>query len=954
LRATFASADVPQSLPDDLTRMLSGYAAKPTREGHGLHDELCAIHSHHVDAHAHKLAAFVAVLNILRPALIAQEHLATWFHTVVVPFVDQPNTSRSAVEHAQHFVLDCLCYDTQGPDARERARASARLSSILLDALLLRTSPYTDSTSVSSQHHAARQLQSMLLAFARKNPHHFFSSVDKLLPDPDTRLQALTLLAAFLEHQHAHLYLVLQTTLVDHLLKCLMNDTATIVVSAALRCLIMLLPHIPATVASQLPMLFLIYSRCLCWEKFSASSTKAQRDLVTDDRVCRDSDSASDHEPDQASDPTWHILRALPDMPDLPESSAPELLHYFTYMYGLYPLNFMAYVRKPRKYLKNIDFPGADEFDLDQAVIRSRTEQFQRLHLLHPSFFTTTLEEELSENRWLKAEPCEVIAECHGLYAGEHPIFESPAPPPSAKLPAIPTLFSTTLDPSPIESPTLPIDPSEKPATPAADLVASKDLSYLQRELTLLRNELTFERYLKQQHVAAIGQLKRNHIKAVTVEAETATLINANRALQKKLVDSNKFNEKMQKETQARRIHTKQSEEQLMAKIRALKSELADQETLHLKLSLASKDCDQLRLLLVESEARESDKQQELESLQERLKAQETLNQQNSDLRQELREQDNHGLALKLIQAEYDLAKQELESTKSILQSREQELERLKTAHDAKLQEYDMRLKEALEHSPERDQNLYATTTQLYDQLSEGRVRLAQTKAAYIRLWEEFTTLREYKGMSDTIDGHPIPRRPSESSYVNQAGSVRGYSPTSTRRAFYTDRGADQAELFAPHMDFGRSISAMSSFNQSYPPARPLRPEAYQQRIMASNPMSRAPEGYYREHALHPSIAYGAAESIIGSDQNSPPRSSIGREGNRSVFSVNSHDASSGPNKDGSKLKPDVRMYGRGKSQYGVYVCSFTNHMSFRRCTKHQEKGQGKGKGQQGRKAYKK
>ncbi|KAG2162809.1 hypothetical protein VTO58DRAFT_105683 [Aureobasidium pullulans] len=909
LNATFAHPDAPQALPDELSRILSGYVAKPRKEGDGLHDELRSVFRHHVEAYPNKLPAFVAVLKTLRPAITGDDHIALWFRNVLVPFVDQPAPSRSAMSDAQDFVVDSLCYDPDSPDARDKARTAVHLSSVLLDAFIARTSSRPESLSFQAQDHAARQLQSMLIAFARKTPRDFFVAVDDFLLKPETRLQALDLLAAFLEQQHAHLHLVLDTTVVEHLLKCLMNDTATVVVSAALRCLIMLLPHIPVTVSSQLPRLFLVYSRCLCWEKFSASSTKAQRDLVTDDRVRRDSDSDADTDHDDQLDPTWQILRALPDMP---ESSAPELLHYFTYLYGLYPLNFMTYVRKPRKYLKNIDFPGADEFDLDQAVIRSRTEQFQRVHFLHPAFFTTTIEEELSENRWLKAEPSEVIAECHGLYAGEHPIFESPVPPPSTKLPAVPNFLASASEPTHLDSPTLPHHFVENFPDPVTEPTTSKDLSYLQRELTLLRNELTFERYLKQQHVAAIGQLKRNHIKAVTVEAETATLINANRALQKKLSDSNKFNEKMQKETQARRTHTKQSEEQLMAKIRGLKSELADQETLQLRLTQASKDCDQLRQLLVESEARQSSKQEELETVESRLKNLEMTDEQSSELQKEIRGYRDQVLALESIRAEYELAKQELESTKFILQRREQELERLKTAHEAKMQEYDLRLKDASEGLTAAEQPNLAVTAHLHEQLSESRIRLAQTKAAYSQLLEEFTNLRESRGAAD--GGYPIPSRSVDPGYMNQEGSVRNYSPAGSRRAFYTDRGAENFELFAPHMEFGRTASPVSSLNQSYPPARPLRPEAYSQRGINSNPMSRTQGAYYDEHALHPAAAYGAARSTFGSDHSSPPPSSLGQEGNRSVFSFNS-EASADPSKEGSRSKPEIRMYGRGGAQ---------------------------------------
>lgn len=873
-----------------------------------MQDEVRSIFGHHVEAHPNKLGAFVGVLRIIRPAIAGEDHVAGWFQSVLVPFVDQPGSSRAAMADAQDFVLDSLYYDTDSADARDKARITLRLCDMLVDAFVSRTNSRADKASVQAQDHAAHQLQCMLIAFARKNPRDFFVSVDNFLLKPDTRLQALDLLAAFLEQQHAHLHLVLHTTIVEHLLKCLMNDTATVVVSAALRCLIMLLPHIPATVASQLPRLFLVYSRCLCWEKFSASSTKAQRDLVTDDRVRHDSDSDIDTELDEGADPTWQVLRALPDMP---ESSAPELLHYFTYLYGLYPLNFMSYVRKPRKYLKSIDFPGADEFDLDQAVIRSRTEQFQRVHFLHPSFFTTTVDEELSEDRWLKAEPSEVIAECHGLYAGQHPLLDNPHPPPSTALPAVPTVPTSISDPSHLDSPTLPTRRFfEEPSESGLDSTHANDLPYLQRELTLLRNELTFERYLKQQHVAAIGQLKRNHIKAVTVEAETATLINANRALQKKLSDSNKFNEKMQKETQARRTHTKQSEEQLMAKIRTLKSELADQETLQLRLAQASKDCDQLRQLLVESEAREFEKQEQIETLEARLKDQETLDQQNAELQKEVRTCRDQALALESVRAEHELSKQELESTKFILQRREQELKQLKQAHEAKMQEFDMRLKEAMDGSADAEQqNVQVVTAHLHDQLSEARIRLAQVKTAYNQLLAEFTNQNEVKGLSD--DGsYPIPTRSREGTrghdFMNQEGSVRSYSPANSHLAYYTDRGLDQTELFAPHMDFGRTVSPVSSLNQSYPPARPLRPEAYQQRINNANSMSRAQNAYFDEHGLHPSVAYGAARSTLGSDHSSLPPPA-------SVMSFDSDDTTSASRKEAGKPKSEVRVYGRGK-----------------------------------------
>ncbi|KAG9976180.1 hypothetical protein KCU98_g10884, partial [Aureobasidium melanogenum] len=272
----------------------------------------------------------------------------------------------------------------------------------------------------------------------------------------------------------------------------------------------------------------------------------------------------------------------------------------------------------------------------------------------------------------------------------------------------------------------------------------------------------------------------------------------------------------------------------------------------------------------------------------------------------------DQNLALESLRAEHELAKQELESTKFILQRREQELERLRTAHDAKVQELELRLKEAMESSSSAEQPIHAIPVHLHDQLSESRLRLAQTKAAYSQLLEEYTNLRESRGSAD--GAHSLPIHPDETGYMTQEGNVWSHSLAGSRRAYYTDRGVDQFELFAPHMDFGRTASPVSSLNQSYPPARPLRPEAYQQRIQNSHPMSRAQSNHHGEHALHPSVAHGAARSTFGSDQSSPPPSSLGQEPNRSVFSFNS-DLSEEPVKEGGKPKPEARMYGRGGAQ---------------------------------------
>ncbi|KAG8628131.1 hypothetical protein KVT40_004004 [Elsinoe batatas] len=602
-----------------------------------VQEELRRIYTEYVQTDTTKLEAFVVSLTAVEPYLRRTGDLQSWFDITISTIVDVQGNKKSFVQQTQDFILTCTAFDKDATDVKARSQTCRTLAGKIINEYLKRTDDLAKGHKGSSlrlQNRSQQQLEAILVELGKQHPQELFTALEGPLLRPSTRYHTLQLLCAWLCHQHAHLDLVTHTQIVDILLKCLMNDRSTGMVSSALQCLLMLLPHIPATVSSQLPRLFLIYSRCLCWEKFSDTTSKAQRDLVTDDRLVNGSDDGVEEL--FTIDPGWDVVRSVLDAPD---SAAPELLTYFTYLYGLYPVNFMSYVRKPRKYLKQINFPGAEHFDLDQNVIRKRTEQFQRAHLLHPGFFTMTPEEELADTRWLKAEPSEVVAECLGLYSGNAAIPQSPGPAPTSKLPPLPESPTVStklapLSPDRLMSPTHDADPpSPSPSIMAGSIdslsksvpALSADAAFLQKELLVMRNELNFERYSKQQHVAAIGQLKRERIKAVTVEAETTSLYNANKRLQKKLDEANKFNEKILQETQSRKTHARQSEDLLNAKVRSLRSSLADQKILQASLTKATADIEILRELLAGSESREARAQNKLEAQMEQLKELEAL-----------------------------------------------------------------------------------------------------------------------------------------------------------------------------------------------------------------------------------------------------------------------------------------------------------------------------------------
>lgn len=631
-------------------------------------------------------------------------------------------------------------------------------------------------------------------------------SLDRLIVNKDTRMQALGLLNAFVRLQPPHLYQVTKTSIIAHLLRCLLIDTSTVVLSLALNALIMFLPHIPSSVREHLPRLFLIYSRILVWERFSPAKTELSNDekmaavQEKSDEDDDDSENDTDADHNETEPEEWEKLESSFDTA---ESTTPELTHYFTFLYGLYPLNFMSYCRNPKKYLRRIGFPNAEEFDLDKAVIRTRTEQYSKLHIVNPAFFTTTVEDELEENKWLKSDPADVVAECLSLYlvvpeTGDDtlqvlpelqqdmstgltadsdidpfalPISKWRSPQYSSGVSGVssvsnieplsllrkgsvqdkPTsaVTSTGAVPSPVakpvniteDSPTLPPSyaaqelrrmsrtpaPGKRASSVASTLRSATapsphmdalqastraemsrspalrpapepaaNMAFLQREVMLLKNDLNFERYLKQQHLAHIGQLQRSNIREAAIEAETQNLINTNRMLKDKLLRSQKAMNGHKKEMRTSRDQSKKFEVDLTNKLKALKEEertwRATEQELSVSLQQAQHDLDESRKLIVTAESEALRSKQETQLSTDKLEQVTTLQQKITTLEQKLHDYETRELQFKKTQDERTAMEVELETARMRLTARSNDHENTIQTSDNRIAELEAQL----------------------------------------------------------------------------------------------------------------------------------------------------------------------------------------------------------------------------------------------------------------------
>ncbi|KAG9194533.1 hypothetical protein G6011_04568 [Alternaria panax] len=986
LTATFAAPTVACPLPDELYATIDAFLARyddiDDHDSQRFHDDLHALYLRHVASSPDKRGAFLSALRLLRPAITGEARLTAWWNAALRPVVDGIGFKKSEIEDARAFVLSILVYDPDEDKDGEQARLSALFAQKIIDAYLARTAVSSDAVSPENEF-VAHELESVLVAFGRKMPKALLLALDDVLVQKQHRIQALTLLSAFVRLQPPHLHLVLETPLVQNLEKCLLVDNSSTVIELALVVLIMFLPHICGALTSDhhLEKMFLVYCRILCWDKLGSNDKSGETDLP-------------DSEGDDANDDDWEQVQPSMDYPDAPP---PTLMHYFTFLYGLFPLNFMSFVRKPRRYLKSLNFPGARDFDLDQDLIHSRTEPYRRVHLLHPNMFSTTVEDELSENRWLKSDPADVVVECMDLCVAVSSTLEDPGPPPNAALPPVPEIppqftlddqdgttvhgsdeswrnTQSTLNVSgdaldvefpsrslksavstkslappllkgrdTMDSPTLPpTADTMKAETPLAQRFAaqpsldgfahsisqtsghgdfhSHTLASLQREIMLLRNDLNFERYLKLQHLAHIGQLQRKHIKEATVEAETQNLINTNKTLKVKLAKANELYAQLKKETLTSRSQSKKWESELNNKVRSYKESEktwhSDEGGLRYELERTQADYEQLKKIVERAEAEQLKAQQRTKALEYELE-------DYSDIRRELESAQDKIVAFEdqrkelhtLIQERNDL-RNDLEIANMRLNSREQDRERSIKAYERRIMELEARLQTS-DRSTGRPGQLPSSVQQMLDStLAASNAKMQQLKKTHCRLLEQYTELQlkyhELEGDREAAMGQLYPRdqaghidfgtsRVSRNSSVRTANnySSRHLTPLST-----TESPSEEQEYYEY-----RSPESVHSPGSALSPLHPARLESLQHGKPQRS--QTAPSPYPRFGGNYGPDFSAAYDTSLHNQFQAPKPQSSGQ----SSFSADTDGSSNRERKEKVEPKSEVRIYGRGGAQ---------------------------------------
>ncbi|ROT40663.1 tuberous sclerosis 1 [Sodiomyces alkalinus F11] len=716
-------------LPEELIQTIEAYISRHEKFDESgsekLHDELQSIYQKHVNGIHANLAGFIAVLRRLMPILRVPSRVFYWWDTLQEVTQANCTMEKSVLDEIITGMLDMLLVEDQY-DRESDSNTTLNTFAERLYTTWLGMHHAVETGDVQSAVASERAIRGALVTWGKKKPKPFLDLLDRFFVKSEYRTRTIRMLSEFMQNQPPHLYLMLQTPLFGNLLRCLQLDTSTVVVSLALTTLIMALPHMPSALIPYLPTLFNIYARLLFWDHERTGIVEAGAD---------DSENKG-----SASNTGWETCTFSPDTDEL---SIVHLADYFTILYGLYPLNFTDYIRKPHRYLRHANVANEADVDVQPTEMRHKSEKFRRDHLLHPNFYTLTVESEKTDmGRWLNSEPAVLVADCfalrvptrlgaeeHGLAPqlqggtslvlsmdgsgseqegvqtallsglGPDPGLESwrnsrgsgADSPASSRVPSLVQRHaSLSSRPSNADmsearsrqagpggdSPTLPPQltvsnpqtqlqdmlqsnkaiksglhqslandsvpslalshaesaherpisrvPTPGPAAPSTVSLSQGDLlsrvTQLQQHVMLLQNDLNFERYLKQQHMAHIGELRRAHVREAASEAETQNLIMANRNLKNRLEDAKKAEMQIRKESEKSRALAKKWESDFSAKLLARREEVkktkAEGEALQQELQSAKQECEKLRKIVCEAEVRELNSRQNKQSVE--------------------------------------------------------------------------------------------------------------------------------------------------------------------------------------------------------------------------------------------------------------------------------------------------------------------------------------------------
>uniref|UniRef100_A0A671NM74 TSC complex subunit 1b n=1 Tax=Sinocyclocheilus anshuiensis TaxID=1608454 RepID=A0A671NM74_9TELE len=195
-----------------------------------------------------------------------------------------------------------------------------------------------------------------------REPHdkHLFDKMNECMAKAPCRLPTLTLLGHVVRKQPSWIHKIARNPLLLSLLKCLKTDTDVVVLITGVLVLITLLPMIPQAGKQHLYEFFDIFGRLGSWNLRNPGHV-----------------------------PEVYLIHL--------HASVYSLFHR---LYGMYPCNFVSYLRSHYSMKENVD--------TFEEVVKPMLEHVR----IHPELVTGTKDHELDPSRWKKFEIHDIVIEC--------------------------------------------------------------------------------------------------------------------------------------------------------------------------------------------------------------------------------------------------------------------------------------------------------------------------------------------------------------------------------------------------------------------------------------------------------------------------------------------------------------------------------------------------------------
>ena len=231
-------------------------------------------------------------------------------------------------------------------------------------------------------------------------------------------------------------------------------------------------------------------------------------------------------------------------------------------------------------------------------------------------------------------------------------------------------------------------------------------MALLQHHRLRLINDLQYERFIKDQHMIHMGELRRRQMRVSATEAETQNLVMANRSLKQRLDEAKRGEAQIKKEFDHRRNMTKKWESDLSAKLRTLREEQkkwnVEGGDLSQQLERAEAECEKLRRIVAEAEHKRLESEQNLEAVDISTAMVERLKAEIARLSASEREFQGKEAKLETAMQEAAATTARAQQTEVEVAAREEELHKAERHYEAQIEDLKSQLARAHQEMPRK------------------------------------------------------------------------------------------------------------------------------------------------------------------------------------------------------------------------------------------------------------